>query len=202
MSVTYRPPSSNQVVIPPAANSNYHHDGQHKSVVSPAVLHAPPSISNKKKEKTKNSRDWPSEPQTLGRDWGLLALSAAGDMFLLSTWLALAVFAVAILVSNGVAKADLGLVGEILFQTSSIAPTLFPILFTATVGRCVRLISIYRVEKGERLGYLDQFLRSTSFGGTLTTVVTMGYLLRDFRLRYGHVAAAGDGVGHLAVGVK
>ncbi|KAK1752207.1 hypothetical protein QBC47DRAFT_416685 [Echria macrotheca] len=115
---------------------------------------------------------WPQQPRLLKRHPWLTALTVFGDVVLLLAWLALAAFGIGIARSIGVSKADLDVKSAQLAQGSIIAPTLFPIFFAATVGRCTRLIAMYRAESGELLGILDQLQGSTSFAGTLITAVT------------------------------
>ncbi|KAK0643732.1 hypothetical protein B0T16DRAFT_494708 [Cercophora newfieldiana] len=116
---------------------------------------------------------WPRMPRPLRRGAWETVFSLVGDIILLCAWLAVAAFAIGIARSGGVPRSDMLLSENLLSQARIIAPTLFPILFAATVGRCLRLISMYRVEQGERLGVLDQLHGSQSFVGTLITAATL-----------------------------
>lgn len=112
-------------------------------------------------------------PRPLKRGAWENGFSLAGDIFLLCAWLTVAAFAIGIARSGGVSKKDLVLSEELLSQARIIAPTLFPILFAATVGRSLKLLAMYRVERGERLGVLDQLQGSQSFVGALITAATI-----------------------------
>ncbi|KAK0620072.1 hypothetical protein B0T14DRAFT_496681 [Immersiella caudata] len=116
---------------------------------------------------------WPRMPRPLRRGAWETTFSLIGDIILICSWLTVAAFAIGIARSGGVAKSDLVLGEELLSQARIIAPTLFPILFAATVGRCLRLVAMYRVEQGERLGVLDQLQGSQSFVAALITAVTL-----------------------------
>lgn len=51
------------------------------------------------------------------------------------------------------------------------APTIYPILFAAVVGKALRSIAFWRLEKGGRVGLFDQLLGSTTIFQTVTTQV-------------------------------
>ncbi|KAK4161713.1 hypothetical protein QBC43DRAFT_93552 [Cladorrhinum sp. PSN259] len=162
--------------------NNYHHVG--------SFYHQPPpQISSFQDQllQTKNHSDvkveaqnpthlvvsrWPQAPITLHRPVKMTIFSLTGDVILLFIWIALVIFAVAVARSNGESRENV-IFGQSLDQASIIIPTFFPIFFAATVGRCIKLISLYRVEQGERLGVLDRLVGSTTMMGTLITAMTM-----------------------------
>ncbi|KAK4189447.1 hypothetical protein QBC35DRAFT_450260 [Podospora australis] len=119
---------------------------------------------------------WPRNPLPIQTCAYSTVVSVLGDVLLYCVWLALAAFAVAVARSHGVTRSSMTAFGDIdnlLSQARIVIPTLFPILYAATVGRCVRLISLYRVEQGERIGVLDRLVASTSFMGTLVAALTV-----------------------------
>ncbi|KAK4161712.1 hypothetical protein QBC43DRAFT_336965 [Cladorrhinum sp. PSN259] len=118
-------------------------------------------------------QDWPHQPQLLKRFTSSTVFSVLGDLFLFCAWTAVLFFAAAIERSNGHSQGNLPFSEKALSQGKTVIPTLFPILFAATVGRCLKLISMYRVEQGERLEVLDRLLGSTTFMGTFITAITM-----------------------------
>ncbi|KAK4460423.1 hypothetical protein QBC42DRAFT_347998 [Cladorrhinum samala] len=123
---------------------------------------------------TKNTivKHWPDTPILLKRRANLTVFSVSGDLILLAIWYCLVVLAVLIARNHGVTHENVLFGDEQLSQAKIVTPTLFPIIFAATVGRSIRLLSMYRLEQGERLGVLDQLLGSTSFIGTLVTVAS------------------------------
>ncbi|KAK3997760.1 hypothetical protein QBC44DRAFT_363951 [Cladorrhinum sp. PSN332] len=117
---------------------------------------------------------WPQGPIALKHPVTVTLFSVAGDLLLLFVWLALTAFAVTIARSHGAIRETIAFNGYgVLSQARIVIPTLFPIFFAATVGRCIRLISMCRVEHGERIGVLDRLLGSTTLMGTLITTVSM-----------------------------
>ena len=52
-------------------------------------------------------------------------------------------------------------------------PNVFPILFAAVVGRALKGILCWRLERGERLGILDLLVGSTTLVNTITTQITL-----------------------------
>jgi hypothetical protein len=53
------------------------------------------------------------------------------------------------------------------------APSIFPIVFAAAVGRAIRVLALWRLERGERLGNLDQLFGSTSVFQTVMTQINL-----------------------------
>ncbi|OMP83028.1 hypothetical protein BK809_0001220, partial [Diplodia seriata] len=48
-------------------------------------------------------------------------------------------------------------------------PSIFPIVFAAVVAKNLRTISLWQLEKGQKIGVLDQLLGSTSVVSTIIT---------------------------------
>ncbi|KAK3997759.1 hypothetical protein QBC44DRAFT_363950 [Cladorrhinum sp. PSN332] len=131
--------------------------------------------------------DWPRKPQALKRFTLSAIFSILGDLILFCAWLAILAFGIAVLNSDGVARRDIVFGDEALAQGQDCnmfkIPTLSPILFTATVGRRIKLLSMYRVERGERLEVLDRLIGSTTFMGALAAAFTRATLSGSFIAR-------------------
>lgn len=52
-------------------------------------------------------------------------------------------------------------------------PTIFPILFAAVLGRALKAIMLWRIERGERLGLLDLLAGSTTVVNTILTQISL-----------------------------
>lgn len=61
-------------------------------------------------------------------------------------------------------------------SATKIAPSLFPILFSAVLGNTLKVWAHYKVERGATIGSLEQLLGSQTVAGTLKNV----YVLRAF----------------------
>lgn len=60
-------------------------------------------------------------------------------------------------------------------QVAQIGPTIYPIMFTAIVGRLMNDIALYRVERGARLGTIEQLIQSDSLASAIKTA----FILRN-----------------------
>jgi hypothetical protein len=59
---------------------------------------------------------------------------------------------------------------------NSQAPSAFPIVFAAAVGRAIRVLALWRLERGDRLGVLDQLFGATSvFQAAMTQLHLRAY---------------------------
>ncbi|KAI0103703.1 hypothetical protein GGR51DRAFT_250118 [Nemania sp. FL0031] len=57
-----------------------------------------------------------------------------------------------------------------LVEASRYGPTVFPILFTLVVGGSLRSLAFYRLQAGERIGFLDLLFGSTTLGSAIETL--------------------------------
>ncbi|KAK4231900.1 hypothetical protein QBC38DRAFT_525679 [Podospora fimiseda] len=153
---THRPPSPQPLFDAPLLSENGKLD------VTPEAEKSQPIIKN-----------WPEGPIPLKHPIMLTTFSVIGDVLLLLIWLVLALFAITVARSDGQPRSIAYQKEWFLTQVTILVPTFFPIFFAGTVGRCIRLISMYRVEHGERIGTLDRLLGSTTLMGTLITASTM-----------------------------
>ncbi|THX16144.1 hypothetical protein D6D13_01552 [Aureobasidium pullulans] len=62
---------------------------------------------------------------------------------------------------------------KLLKRASNLAPTIYPILFAAIVGKALKSIAFWKLERGSRVGVLDQLLGSTTIFQTIITQVQM-----------------------------
>ncbi|KAK4231898.1 hypothetical protein QBC38DRAFT_495163 [Podospora fimiseda] len=122
---------------------------------------------------TLNIQDWPHEPQKLKQFTKSIVFGILGDLIFLCGWLGVLAFSIAIAKSNGLTHDNILFSDNLFSQGKVIIPTLFPILFAATLGRFLKLLSMYRVERGERLEVLDQLLGSTTVTNTVVTALSM-----------------------------
>ena len=82
--------------------------------------------------------------------------------------LAFIVFAALAYVADGKATTTVTYADD-LVSASKYGPTIFPILFAAIVGRSVKLIASWQMEKGSTIRTLDQLMGSRTIVGTLLT---------------------------------
>ncbi|KAI0855082.1 hypothetical protein F4860DRAFT_521981 [Xylaria cubensis] len=69
-------------------------------------------------------------------------------------------------------------------KVSHYGPTIFPILFTLVVGGTLRSLALYRLQVGEKIGYLDLLFGSTTLGSAIET-------LFERRFRYFDINSVG-----------
>jgi hypothetical protein len=58
---------------------------------------------------------------------------------------------------------------RVLLALSRVGPSVFPLLFAATIGRLIHAVLLWRLEKGARIGLLDLLAGSTSLTATITS---------------------------------
>ncbi|KAH7128259.1 hypothetical protein B0J11DRAFT_578491 [Dendryphion nanum] len=66
--------------------------------------------------------------------------------------------------------------GHKVLAATRLGPTLFPVFFAAIASSAVRIIARQAVERGERLGVLEQLLGSQSLASTLTRLFELRHL--------------------------
>ncbi|KEQ69868.1 hypothetical protein M436DRAFT_75635 [Aureobasidium namibiae CBS 147.97] len=62
---------------------------------------------------------------------------------------------------------------KLLVRLSNLGPTIYPILFAAVVGRALKSIAFWKLEKGGRIGTLDRLLGSITIFQTVLTQIQM-----------------------------
>ena len=68
--------------------------------------------------------------------------------------------------------------GHTVLQAAKIAPTIFPIIFAAVVGRLMRTYALWKAERGTRLGVLEQLVGSQN----LLAAIERAFVLRNYTL--------------------
>ncbi|KAE8139910.1 hypothetical protein BDV38DRAFT_269678 [Aspergillus pseudotamarii] len=125
---------------------------------------------------TASVNDWLTEPQRLDRSVGMRVLRGSIGLFGVLA-------SIPFLVLAGVAFDRVG--REVdqkdwdrIQSGMSAAVTAFPIIFAAVMGRLLKAIATWQLEKGARLGILEQLLGSSTVAGAFTTQL----FLRSFNL--------------------
>ncbi|KAF4303436.1 hypothetical protein GTA08_BOTSDO08862 [Botryosphaeria dothidea] len=68
-------------------------------------------------------------------------------------------------------------------EVANLGPSIFPIVFAAVVAKNLRTVSLWQLERGQKVGVLDQLLGSTSVISTVITQVQLrGYGLATLRI--------------------
>ncbi|SMR60963.1 unnamed protein product [Zymoseptoria tritici ST99CH_1E4] len=120
------------------------------------------------------TKDWPQAPKRPTQDGSGLALDIVTDVVLLllsACFLAFAVLAV-IYHESHVDKHPNTV--ERLLNAAKIGPSVFPILFAAVLGRLLKALVNWRLERGAKLGFLDLLAGSTSAANTILTQMQIG----------------------------
>ncbi|GIZ44669.1 hypothetical protein CKM354_000786000 [Cercospora kikuchii] len=116
---------------------------------------------------------WPQGPRILAKDMVDLTLSISTDILLLVISAAFLVFGLVVLCYNGQEVDQHRTIADALQVAGDLGGTVLPILFAATVGRCIRSLMLWRLERGETLGTLDMLAGSTTVGGALSTQIML-----------------------------
>ncbi|KAK1712924.1 uncharacterized protein BDZ83DRAFT_756928 [Colletotrichum acutatum] len=78
-----------------------------------------------------------------------------------------------LLAHNGQDVERLGFMWDFVDQFARLGPTAVPLMFAFVVGRAVKSYAHWRLQKGERIGTLDTLFGSTTFTGTITTIIDL-----------------------------
>ncbi|KAK2774983.1 hypothetical protein FQN52_000195 [Onygenales sp. PD_12] len=113
---------------------------------------------------------WPQEGRTLKRN-------ACNDKFLTALETVLATIPTLFLVLGILAirldGKQISGYGEKIVQATKLGPSIFPIVFAAIVGNMLRRYALWRVENCAPLGLLEQLNSSTSFAGTVISILAL-----------------------------
>ncbi|KAK2808768.1 hypothetical protein FQN50_004440 [Emmonsiellopsis sp. PD_5] len=113
---------------------------------------------------------WPREGRTLKRN-------ARSDKFLTALEIVLAIIPTLFLVLGILAirldGKQISDYGEKIVQGTKLGPSIFPIVFAAIVGNMLRRYALWRVENCAPLGLVEQLNSSTSFAGTVISVLAL-----------------------------
>ncbi|KAF6842611.1 hypothetical protein CMUS01_02927 [Colletotrichum musicola] len=74
-------------------------------------------------------------------------------------------------INNGRDIAGLSPMWKFIHEFSKLGPTVVPLMFAFVLGRTVRSYAHWRLQNGERIGFLDSLLGSTTMTGTVTTMI-------------------------------
>ncbi|KAK8240512.1 hypothetical protein HDK90DRAFT_186773 [Phyllosticta capitalensis] len=110
--------------------------------------------------------DWPLEAKTLkeispARLWKTtcqVAIALVPTFFI--------ILGISVCPLHGKAKSS---PGQVIFQSTHVASTLWPIAFAAVVGTMSRVIALHQAERGVKLGVLETIMRSQTLFNTLKT---------------------------------
>ncbi|EXF80137.1 hypothetical protein CFIO01_09109 [Colletotrichum fioriniae PJ7] len=78
-----------------------------------------------------------------------------------------------LLAHNGQDVESLGIMWQFVGQFARLGPTAVPLMFAFVVGRAVKSYAHWRLQKGECIGTLDTLFGSTTFTGTITTMIEL-----------------------------
>ncbi|CAI0654279.1 unnamed protein product [Colletotrichum noveboracense] len=74
---------------------------------------------------------------------------------------------------NGLEIQDSPAMWRFTLEFNQLAPTIVPLMFAFVLGRTIRSFAHWRLQRGERVGFLDSLLGSTTMTGTVTTMIDM-----------------------------
>ncbi|USP79247.1 hypothetical protein yc1106_06521 [Curvularia clavata] len=115
-------------------------------------------------------RSWPLEPITLREGRSSLLATFLKDSLMLSLPLLFMVLGILAQRLDGQPVSEYG--SRIQFAMS-LGPTVFPVAFAAIAGTALRSLARARLEKGEKLGILEQLIGSQSLASTLAWLVEL-----------------------------
>ncbi|CAK7208753.1 hypothetical protein SBRCBS47491_000198 [Sporothrix bragantina] len=117
---------------------------------------------------------WP-EPKRLGPEWGRRIFSLVAELCIATISLLFAVYGILIYRNEGRSAEASDSTGHRLYEISQYAPTIFPMLFAAVVGSCLKGIVSYSLQTGQgaTVGMLEQLLGSQSIYRTFATQIRM-----------------------------
>ncbi|KAL4879215.1 hypothetical protein BJY04DRAFT_220333 [Aspergillus karnatakaensis] len=117
--------------------------------------------------------DFPDGPQKLRNNARADVLTTSLQLVL--GLLSVAFFVLAILAIRLDGK-EISDYGDIVTQATQLGPTVFPIVFAAIVGALMRSYGLWKAQNCATLGLLEQLNGSTSFAGTVTTIIALRHL--------------------------
>ncbi|CAK7216074.1 hypothetical protein SCUCBS95973_002681 [Sporothrix curviconia] len=117
---------------------------------------------------------WP-EPKRLGPEWGRRVFSLVAELCIATMSLLFAVYGILIYRNEGRPAEASDSTGHKLYQISQYAPTVFPMLFAAVVGSCLKGIVSYSLQTGQgaTIGMVEQLLGSQSIYRAVATQIRM-----------------------------
>ncbi|KAK4494499.1 hypothetical protein PRZ48_014797 [Zasmidium cellare] len=124
-----------------------------------------------------SSEDLPTQGQTLHRSRSNTSLEIFTDVVFALLAALFFVYGLYVVHFDGKAVADHRTATDRLINATKIqGPTIFPILFAAVLGRALKAIMLWRLERGERLGLLDLLAGSTTVVNTILTQLSLRIL--------------------------
>ncbi|KAK4617641.1 hypothetical protein CLAFUW4_12327 [Fulvia fulva] len=119
---------------------------------------------------------WPMQPRQLRRDWRSLVVLLFLDVLFALISLAFLMYGFMVLGHRGQSVEEHQWVASALLNVVALGPTIFPIVFAAVVGRTLKTILVWLLERGEKLGTLDLLAGSNTVASTIWSL----YVLRSF----------------------
>ncbi|CAK7206404.1 hypothetical protein SEUCBS139899_009196 [Sporothrix eucalyptigena] len=115
------------------------------------------------------------EPKRLGPEWGRRIFSLIAEVCIATLSLLFAVYGILIYKHDGRSVDSNAETGRKLYSISQYAPTVFPMLFAAVVGSCLKGIVTYSLQTGQgaTIGMLEQLLGSQSIYRAIATQIRM-----------------------------
>ncbi|KAL4922418.1 hypothetical protein BDW62DRAFT_197093 [Aspergillus aurantiobrunneus] len=113
---------------------------------------------------------WPDKPQKLKSNSRSDPLTTAFEVLLACFPIAFFVLGILVIRLDGREVSDYG---SAIIQTTNLGPSIFPIVFAAIVGGTMQSYALWKAEKSATLGLLEQLNGSTSFAGTIGSVIAL-----------------------------
>ncbi|KAL6234936.1 hypothetical protein BDW75DRAFT_210894 [Aspergillus navahoensis] len=118
-------------------------------------------------------RKWPKSPRPLKNNARSALLPTVFDAVLACFPFAFVVLAILAIHLDG---NEISNYGETIIQATRLGPTVFPIVFAAVVSSLMRSYGLWKAQNGAKLGHLEQLNGSTSFAGTLSSILALRQL--------------------------
>ncbi|KAL1891306.1 hypothetical protein Sste5346_007766 [Sporothrix stenoceras] len=117
---------------------------------------------------------WP-EPKELGPEWHRRVISLIAEIVIATLSLLFAIYGILVYKHDGSLAVDPNSAGRHLYSVSQYAPTIFPVLFAAVVGSCLKGVVTYSLQtgRGATIGMLEQLLGSQSMYRAISTQIRM-----------------------------
>ncbi|KAF4625752.1 hypothetical protein G7Y89_g12413 [Cudoniella acicularis] len=113
---------------------------------------------------------WPQEPKELDFSASGKLSRLVSDTAMLCVALGFLILGVFMIKMNGTEASNWG---DIVLRVTKIAPTIWPLVFTAIVGNLLKGLALYRAENGTTLGVLEQLYRSQTLFGAFKACLTL-----------------------------
>ncbi|KAK6071616.1 hypothetical protein SCUP515_07813 [Seiridium cupressi] len=153
---------SHQIYVP---NDQLPAQGQNFPLLQQFSYYEPPS--------TQPPLHYQKPSQHVRRSPVSVAIDLLIDALLLAVGVAFLVFALVVLRFDETPFAENAHTADVLLRAAQVGPTVLPIMFASIVGRGLKSIFAWRLEKGAKIGTLDVLAGSTSLSSVVLTHLTL-----------------------------